>query len=300
MEAFFFGDTGIKFVRHHLLLGTYWEMSRFNVRKLSFGVFQLTMNMNNVSKFKKLTRQPAGCTNIAKSPDDKKKLYGKGSLMSAHRLYLNRACAECKKDIKETLCENRECKRCQYSPPWFDKLRTYKATLAVNLSEKNNQASSWMRKDNVKNVELIGKPWVLTPHLEKLFDPMHIKSLLEGGAVGHMEKYNDQIKQALADMLDVWAACIRNTGQEIEVEYTNRRYGFVDRDGGGSRYLTDIRIDYSKITQEDKESNGYLETVTNVKDLLAMMEADSERPNDNYNHDADVVDEIVEGEVGGG
>ena len=292
MEAFFFGDNGTRFVRHQLQLGSYWEMSRFNVRKVAFGVFQLTMNMNNVSQFKRLSRVPAGCTVIAKSPEDEKKLYGKGSLMSAHRLYLNRACAECKKDIKDTLCENRECKRCQYSPPWFDKLRSYKITLAVSLYETNGDASSsWMRKDSVKNVELMGKPWVLTPHLEQLFDPNLVKSLLEGGTAGHMEKFNEEIKQALADMFEVWAGCIRNTGQKIEVGYTNRRYGngFVDRDGGGSRYLTNINnIDYTKITEEDKEKHSYHETVANVKELLTMMESKTNEKVSNSNNVKDL------------
>ena len=208
MEAFFFGHNGISFVRNQLVLGSHWEMSRFSIRKLPFSVFQLTMNMNQVTQFKKLSRPPAGCAVIAKSPQDEKKLYGKGYLMSAHRLYLNRACAACKKDIKDTLCENRECKRCEYSPPLFDQLRSYKVTLALSMSE-NSEASSWMRKDSVKNVELMGKPWVLTPHLEKLFDPQLITTLLKGGTAGHMDKYNEQIKQALADMFEVSIICQR-------------------------------------------------------------------------------------------
>ena len=290
MEAFFFGHNGVRFVRQQLVLGSYWEISRFSVRKLPFGVFQLTMNMNQISQFRRLPRAPASCSVIAKSPDDEKKLYGKGFLMSAHRLYLNRACAECKKDIKDVLCENRECKRCDYRPPLFDPLRSYKATLAVSMSE-NSEASSWMRKDSVKNVELMGKPWVLTPHLAKLFDPQLIQTLLTGGTVGYMDKYNDRIKQALADMFDVWAACVRNTGQTIEVSYTNKRYGNtrVNREGG-SRYLIDLDIDYSKISEVDKETHGYQETVSNVKELLSMMEAD-DGSSDSFD---DVIKEAVD------
>ena len=273
MEAFFFGHTGTSFVRNQLQLGSYWEISRFSIRKLPFAVFQLTMNMAHVTQFKRLPRAPASCSVIAKSPDDEKKLYGKGFLMSAHRLYLNRACTECKRDIKDTLCENQECRRCDYRPPMYDKLRSYKATLAVSMSE-NGEASSWMRKDSVKNVELMGKPWVLTPHLAKLFDPDLIHELLESGhGHGHMDKYNEEIKQALADMFDVWAGCVRNTGQTIEVSYTNRRYGSgaLVNHLGGSRYLINLDIDYSKITEEDKANHGYHETVSNVKDLLTRL-----------------------------
>ena len=84
---------------------------------------------------------------------------------------------------------------------------------------------------------------------------------------------------------------MRNTGQTIEVEYTNRRYGnALVNHLGGSRYLFKLDIDYSKITEEDKEKHGYQETVSNVKELLSMMSVA-----DNNAINSWEVDSIVDG-----
>ena len=267
MEAFFFGNEGVRMART-LQKGAFWDISRFFVRKCPFGVFQLTMNMFNTTEFKKLTRAPSTCSAIAPPPVDETRRRVIGHVMGVDQVYLNKACAECKKDIRGKVCGNKNCRYHESQPAHIAKLKTYRAMCTITI-KKGVDAKLVVGEDGSRNITVMGKPWLMTElHLARIFDPNLVEQLLESTG---KEKDNEDIRQLLAEMWQVWADCIRLSNQSYEIAFTNKKYGHTGEAGGGSRYLTGMKIDYDLV---QTAGTSYDDVLASLKEFL---DASSER-----------------------
>ena len=269
IEVFFFANDGVKMART-LQKGAFWEFSRFFIRKCPFGVFQLTMNMYNTSEFKKLARAPSTCSAIAPPPVDETRRRVIGHVMGVDQVYLNKACTECKKDVRGKMCGNKNCRYFGSQPAHIDKLKTYRAMCTITIV-KGVDAKLVVGEDGTRNIAVMGKPWLMTElHLTRIFDADLVRRLLESTG---KEKDNEDIRELLAEMWQVWSDCVRLSNQRYEIAFTNKKYGHTGEAGGGSRYLTGMTIDYDIVKTA---GTSYDDVLASLKEFLDDADADAE------------------------
>ncbi|MCH1576303.1 MAG: hypothetical protein L7S67_08505 [Flavobacteriales bacterium] len=260
MEAFFFGPEGIKMART-LQKGAYWEFARFFVRKAPYNIFQLNMNMYKQSEFKRLARAPPTCNSVAPPPPDETKRHVVGYVMGVDQLYLNKNCSECKKEVRVKVCVNKACRYFDSHPARIDKMKTYRATCTITIT-KGEDAKLVIAEDGTRNIAVMGKPWLMNQHLTQIFDADLVQQLLSSTG---KEKDNDDIRELLAEMWQVWADCVRQSNQKYEIAFTNKKYGLTGEPGGGSRYLTGMTIDYALVKTT---GTSYEDTLASLKEFL--------------------------------
>lgn len=260
MEVFLFGHEGIKMART-LQKGTYWEFSRFFVRKAPYNIFQLNMNMYNQSEFKKLARAPPTCSTVAPPPPDETKRHVIGHVMGVDQLYLNKTCSECKKEVRAKVCGNKACRYYDTHPARIDQTKTYRATCTITIT-KGQDARLVVAEDGTRNIAVMGKPWLMNQHLTRIFEADLVEQLLSSTG---KEKDNDDIRQLLAEMWQVWADCVRQSNQKYEITFTNKKYGLTGEPGRGSRYLTGMNIDYDLV---QTAGTSYDDTLASLREFL--------------------------------
>ena len=261
IEVFFFGNEGVRLART-LAKGAFWEFSRFFVRKGPFGVVQLTMSMYNTTEFKKLARAPSTCSAIAPPPVDETRRRVIGHVMGVDQVYLNKACSECKKDIRGKWCGNKHCRYYESQPAHVAKLKTYRAMCTITIT-KGVDAKLVVAEDGDCNIAVMGKPWLMTEHhLTRIFDADLVQQLLESTG---KEKDNEDIRELLAEMWQVWSDCVRLSNQSYEIAFTNKKYGHTGEAGGGSRYLTGMKIDYDLVKTA---GTSYDDVLASLKEFL--------------------------------
>lgn len=260
MEAFFYGTDGVKMART-LAKGTYWEFSRFFVRKAPYNLFQLNTNMYNQSEFKKLPRAPPTCSTVAPSPPDETKRHIIGHVMGVDQVYLNKTCSECKKEVRAKVCGNKDCRYHDSHPARIDKMKSYRATCTITIA-KGPDAKLVIAEDGARNIAVMGKPWLMTQHLTRIFDPDLVQQLLSSTG---KEKDDEDIRELLAEMWQVWADCVRQSNEKYEIAFSNKKYGLTGEAGGGSRYLTSMSINYDNV---QTAGTSYDVTLESLKDFL--------------------------------
>ena len=74
-------------------------------------------------------------------------------------------------------------------------------------------------------------------------------------------------------MVEVWALCITNSGQMMAAafNYTNRYNKKENPDAGGRRYLIDLDLDYTQITDQVRATTDWARTTQALENLLTPV-----------------------------
>lgn len=264
VEVFFF-DTGALNMAAKLLQDGYFTLTAFFIRKQEFGV-ALTAHPS-YTDLKRLVAVPATCTSIAAPRADENKYSCRAYMSGVNRVFLNMVCAGCDKDIlgnDEAMCKTVGCIYKEVYPPHHAEEKNFKVILTFTVSQStdpeyaNGMVSIMMMHTN-KNQ--------MAPHLGKLFPARLLQQLLQTKKVSYQE-----VKALLIEMIEVWALCIANSGQLMSAvfNYTNRYNKKKENpDAGGRRYLIDLDLDYTQITDKVRATTDWARTTQALENLLA-------------------------------
>ena len=265
LEVFFFDETALHMAAK-LVQDGYFTLTAFFIRKQEYGV-GLTAHPA-YSELKRLVAVPATCTSIAAPRADENKYNCRAYMSGVNRVFLNMICAGCDKDIlgtDEAMCKTVGCNYKGVYPPHHAEEKNFKVILTFTVSQStdpeyaNGMVSVMMMHAN-KNQ--------MAPHLMKLFPARLLQQLLKSKKVSYQE-----VKALLIEMVEVWALCITNSGQMMAAafNYTNRYNKKENPDAGGRRYLIDLDLDYTQITDQVRATTDWARTTQALENLLTPV-----------------------------